>query len=185
MLSPATLLLWVVFLAIQNVSFTYVSRARNSGSLWRHVKAAIFSNGIWFVSQSILLGPMLEYLQGKHGHVWQAIIGLIYTASTVGGGILAHYMALKTEKGKSAVGANKKYAQIPVEEWHRAQAFMEELSHQPLGYLKDIPQLKTDVARAATLAEQAYDIQVGAIPDSGVTAKKFDGATITTGLPNS
>ena len=164
MLSATTLLLLVIFLAIQNISFTYVSRARNSGSLWRHVKAAIFSNGIWFVSQSILLGPMLEYLQGKHGHVWQAIIGLIYTASTVGGGILAHYMALKTEKGKSAVGANKKYAQIPVEEY---------------------AQLKADVARAVTLSEQAYDIQVGGIPDSGVTAKKFDGATITTGLPNS
>jgi len=127
---------------------------------------------------------MLDYLQGKHGRGWQAAIGLIYTTSTVGGGILAHYLALKTEKGKAAVGANKKYAQITVEEWRTAQVFMKELANQPLSYLKEIPQIKADVVRATTLAEQAYDIQVGGIPDSGIAATKFDGATLTTGLPS-
>jgi hypothetical protein len=76
--------------------------------------------------------------------------------------LYAHYKSLKKEKGATAVGANKKYAQIPVEEY---------------------TQLKAAVARATSLAEQAYDIQVGAIPDSGIAATKFDGATLTTGLP--
>jgi hypothetical protein len=118
-------LLWAGFLVIQNISFTYVSRARNSGSLFRHIKAAIFSNGIWFVSQSVLLGPLFDYITGKHGWRYQLLAGLLYTTSTVGGGILAHYMALKTEKGKAAVGANKKYAQIPVAEWEEMKRWVE------------------------------------------------------------
>ena len=42
-------LLWAVNLLAQNFCFTFVSRARNSGSLKRHVVAAIASNGVWML----------------------------------------------------------------------------------------------------------------------------------------
>jgi len=110
---------WAVILFFQNISFTYVSRARSSGSLWRHLKAAIFSNLIWIFSLQLMLGPLAEYLNGKHGRLLQIETALWYTLFTVAGSLFAHYWALKTEKGKSAVGASKLYAQIPNAEWKR------------------------------------------------------------------
>lgn len=163
--------LWGLFLAIQNISFTYVSRARNSGSLLRHVKAAIFSNGIWFVQQTILLGPLFDMVTGKAGHVNQILAGLFYTVMTVSGGVLAHYLALATEKGKNAVGANKKYAQVPVEEWAKVQELLKNI---------DTDEWK----RIKGLAEQAYTMSVDTIPSSGIAATKIAGETIVTGIPS-
>jgi hypothetical protein len=110
-------LAWAVVLFFQNISFTYVSRARSSGSLVRHLKASIFSNGIWIFSNMLMLGPMFEYLTGKHGVSEQILSGAVYTVSCVSGSLFAHFLAMKTEKGKNAVGYNKKYAQIPIDEW--------------------------------------------------------------------
>lgn len=116
-MSSAYWLLWMLVLFLQNVSFTYTSRARSSGSLTRHLKASIFSNGIWIGSQMILLGPLFDYLTGKHGHALQLAAGTVYTVACVGGSLFAHYLAMKTEKGKNAVGYSAKYAQIPVADW--------------------------------------------------------------------
>jgi hypothetical protein len=108
---------WAGLLILQNFAFTAVSRARNSGSLRRHMIAAIFSNGIWFVGQVLAVDAFMKILSGKFG-IRQAIFaGVFYTAFTLLGSLAAHQYALKTEKGKSSVGANSKYAQIPVEEW--------------------------------------------------------------------
>lgn len=114
--------IWSIVLFLQNFAFTYVSRARSSGSLLRHVKASFFSNGIWIFSQMIMLGPLFDYLQGKHGLVPQIHVALQYTFTTMAGSIAAHYWALKTEKGKSSVGASKLYAQVPVAEWAAVKA---------------------------------------------------------------
>jgi len=121
-MNPASFLLWALVLFSQNFSFTYVSRARSSGSLLRHLKASILSNGIWIFSNMLMLGPMFDYLTGKHGHLAQFGVGLEYTVVCVTGSIAAHYWALRTEKGKNAVGANKLYAQIPVAEWAAVKA---------------------------------------------------------------
>jgi hypothetical protein len=103
----------------QNVSFTWVSRARNSSSLSRHMKAAAGSNLIWFFSQVLMLGPILDMMKGSNGYWWAAATAVWYTAWTMTGSAAAHYYALRTEKGKSAVGSSRMYAQIPVEEWER------------------------------------------------------------------
>lgn len=110
-------LVWGFVLILQNFAFTFVSRARNSGSLGRHAIAGVFSNGVWFVSQTFIFSRMFAMMTGKYG-TWAAIgTGVYYTGFTLLGSILAHHFALKTEKGKAAVGSNKKYAQITVEEW--------------------------------------------------------------------
>lgn len=158
------LLVWSLILFFQNISFTYVSRARTSGSILRHLKASIFSNGIWIFSNMLMLGPMFDYLTGKHGVVAQVIVGLVYTVATVSGSLFAHYWALRTEKGSSAVGANKRYAQVPVAEWERVKEVID-------GF-----------ARVQKLAEDAYTLSVGSTPDSGVSARKIAGEIVTTGV---
>lgn len=114
-------LIWAANLLAQNFAFTFVSRARNSGSLKRHIIAAVCSNAIWIAQFQILIGPMMDYLSGKRGLLLQVAVGAFYVAFTVGGSILAHFWALKTEKGNSAVGANKSRAEITPEQWEAMQ----------------------------------------------------------------
>jgi hypothetical protein len=118
-------LLWGVILIAQNFAFTFVSRARNSGSLARHAVAGVASNGVWFLSQTFVFRQMLAMMTGKYGVGMAIFIGLFYTTLTLAGSILAHYWALHTEKGKSAVGASKKYAQITKDDWERIVRFAE------------------------------------------------------------
>lgn len=119
---PAKWIVWPIILLAQNFAFTFVSRARSSASLLRHAKASLMSNGIWIVSQVILLGPMFEYLTGSHGMKMQMAAEMLYTVSTMAGSLYAHAHALRTEKGKNAVGASKLYAQIPVAQWDAVKA---------------------------------------------------------------
>lgn len=121
-------ILWAAILVFQNFAFTFVSRARNSGSVLRHLKAGFLSNAVWFASQAIMLGEMFGYITGKHGMPIAFATGAFYTAFTLAGSVLAHYFALQTETGKSAVGANKKYAQIAAEEWEEAKTLLSNLA---------------------------------------------------------
>jgi hypothetical protein len=189
----ASWLLWAVILFLQNISFTYVSRARSSGSILRHLKASIFSNGIWIFSQIIMLGVMFDNLTGKHGHPIQIEAASVYTVACVSGSIFAHYLAMKTEKGKDAVGYSKKYAQIPAEEWEAMKKYapITEIDWQTAkarfeALVADFGKMPSaeDFQRVRSMAETAYDISVGMIPDSGIKACKVGGLTVTTGIPD-
>lgn len=96
-----TWVLWGLLLLAQNASFTLVSRARNSDSIWYHTWASVLSNGVWFVSQLFLLDNMLHVL--KSGS-WKdgAIVAAFYTVCTMAGSIGMHYIALhRIEKVKA------------------------------------------------------------------------------------
>ena len=123
----AICILWAVNLLAQNFAFTFVSRARNSGSLKRHIYAAIASNAVFILQLQIMLGPMMDYLNGKHGLLLQAAVAAFYTAFTVTGSVLAHIWSMKTEKGKSRVGASADRAEITPTEWKRVLADLQEL----------------------------------------------------------
>ena len=116
---------WAVILLAQNFSFTFISRARNSGSLKRHVVAAVASNGVWFLSQGIIFTKLYKVMTGEYGWRMAMFTGLFYTVFTLIGSVSAHYFSLRTEKGKSAVGASKKYAQITADEWRDTQEFLD------------------------------------------------------------
>lgn len=116
-----TWLYWAPVLIAQNFAFTFVSRARNSGSLGRHLVAGIASNGVWFVSQIIIFSKMFSMMTGKYGIGMAVFTAIYYTLFTLLGSLLAHYWSLKNEKGKAAVGASAKYAQIPSEDWTRVK----------------------------------------------------------------
>lgn len=98
-----SLFYWFLLLVLQNAAFTWVSRARNSGSYSYHATAAVFSNGIWFVSNVFLISFV-----AKPGMGWQELSPLlaIYVAGTVIGSVLMHYVSINwLEKGKRKVGA--------------------------------------------------------------------------------
>lgn len=128
--------LWAVVLILQNFAFTFVSRARNSGSLGRHMVAGLFSNGIWFVSQIIIFTQMFKMMTGQYGTAAAILTGFYYTVFTLTGSILAHYYSLKSEKGKSAVGASVKYAQLTAEEGESIRALITHFN------VKDTPKTK-------------------------------------------
>lgn len=98
-----SLVLWFLLLVVQNAAFTWVSRARNGGSYGYHAVAAVFSNGIWFASQLLLIGmvakpgmPIAEILT----------LGAVYIAGTTCGSVLMHWVAVNwLERGKRKVGA--------------------------------------------------------------------------------
>jgi hypothetical protein len=120
-----TWIIWAAVLVGQSFSFTFVSRARNSASLRRHLFASVLSNGVWFASQVILFNKLIDILRGNEGLLPAVYAGAFYCFWTVVGSISAHKIALMTEKGKSSVGASTKYAQITVEEWSSIKAYFQ------------------------------------------------------------
>jgi hypothetical protein len=100
----ATYFLWALLLVLQNAAFTWVSRARNSGSDWYHATAAVFSNGIWFAVQFITFAAITEVLRTKD---WRQGIslGLIYIVATVFGSVFAaKFLRTHIERGARRVG---------------------------------------------------------------------------------
>lgn len=94
---------WFVLLVVQNAAFTWVSRARNSGSLGYHAVAAVFSNGVWFASQFFLIASVVrpDTTPGR-----AVFLGAVYVAGTVTGSVAMHYVALRwLEKGRRKVGS--------------------------------------------------------------------------------
>jgi hypothetical protein len=97
------LFLWFLLLIVQNAAFTWVSRARNSGSIPYHALASIFSNGIFFVSNLFLI-TLVTYDHREPGEL--ALFGVIYVIGTVTGSVLMHYASIRwLEAGKRRVGA--------------------------------------------------------------------------------
>lgn len=89
---------WAFMLVLQQASHTMVSRARNSGSLGYHAIAAVFSNGVWFGSQVVILSKITEALASKN---WMLLSGTagFYIAFCVLGSVGAHhYLMHHTEK---------------------------------------------------------------------------------------
>lgn len=97
--------LWAVFLLLQNASFTFVSRARNSGSYSLHAAAAVCSNGVWIAAQFVSLALIIDVI--KTGTLSEKVfIGIFYTTFTVAGSVAMHWFGKNyIEKGKRKVGA--------------------------------------------------------------------------------
>ena len=95
-------ILWAGLLMAQNAAFTWVSRARNSGSIPYHALAAVFSNGVWIISMFLVVDKLKE-AQG-----WAAIatVAAFYTLFTVAGSVAMHWASMTyLEKGKRRVGS--------------------------------------------------------------------------------
>lgn len=88
------LLKMFAIVVLQNAAFTWVSRARNSGSLSYHALAAVFSNGIWLL---VIRQVVINFDNIP--------IQIAYLVGAVTGSVLMHYVSMRwLEKGKRAVG---------------------------------------------------------------------------------
>ena len=96
-------ILWGVMLFAQNAAFTWVSRARNSGSIPYHAVASVASNGVWIASMFFVV----DQLHAAKGDALRMLaVGLFYTACTVAGATFMHWFSMKhLERGKRRVGA--------------------------------------------------------------------------------
>lgn len=97
-----TWILWGAILFAQNAAFTWVSRARNSGSIGYHAVASVASNGVWIASMYFVV----DQLRAASGDGWRMLaVGLFYTACTVAGATFMHWFSMKRlETGKRRVG---------------------------------------------------------------------------------
>lgn len=103
-MQTSEMVLWFLLLIVQNASFTWVSRARNSSSLGYHAIAAVGSNGIFIVNQLLLISNVMVSLRTMR---WPQLTGicLLYISGTVVGSVLMHWISLKyLETGKKRVG---------------------------------------------------------------------------------
>lgn len=99
-----TMVLWALVLIVQNMSFTWVSRARNSGSLAWHALASVFSNGVWFLA-FVFTFDYLKQVNATGDWLLAVGVGAVYIVATVTGSVLAHHVLRRFfETGKRKVG---------------------------------------------------------------------------------
>jgi hypothetical protein len=98
-------LIWALVLMAQTGATTWASRARNSGSVRYHSLASVFSNGVWFISFTILTDSVLRAAAQESWSQWIKLF-LFYTTFTVTGASISHYLSMTyLEKGDRRVGA--------------------------------------------------------------------------------
>lgn len=105
--------LWAILLVLQNAAFTWVSRARNSGSDLYHGIAAVFSNGIWLVATfftfdkvfyaAITDGFTLEVGGASLLYVACTVSGSVYIGNYIGN-YIGKFPRRFVERGKRQVG---------------------------------------------------------------------------------
>jgi hypothetical protein len=95
--------LWGFLLLIQNASFTWVSRARNSKSLGYHAIASVASNGVWFLNLGLAVNKINEAWASWPMLAWTVCF---YTVFTVAGSVGMHHLLMKhVERGARQVGS--------------------------------------------------------------------------------
>lgn len=76
---------------IQNIAFSLVSRSRNRDNINYHIVAAIFSNGVWFLTFKLLVTNNMDY-----------ILFIPYCIGTVLGSVFGVKISMKIEKWLNA-----------------------------------------------------------------------------------
>lgn len=91
-------------LFLQNMAFTWSSRSRNSGDVRYHWLASIASNGIYIVTQTLLLANLWKAVSTTD--IFQmSVLFVVYTLITSAGSVFMMKRLLKSETGKRKVGA--------------------------------------------------------------------------------
>lgn len=102
------MLTWVLYafmLLLQNASFTWVSRARNSKSIGYHAIAAVGSNLTYFLNLIIGIN-LINAALASGSYLRIGATAGFYTVFTVIGSIAMHHLLMKyIEKGKRKVGS--------------------------------------------------------------------------------
>jgi hypothetical protein len=103
---------WAILLLLQNASFTWVSRARNSPSLRYHAIAAVFSNGIFLVNQFVIINKFVEV---RNSPVALAATVAFYILFTAAASVGMHSFLMKhVERKGGSMHTEIKKTQKPV-----------------------------------------------------------------------
>jgi len=99
-------IIWALVLMAQAGSGTWASRARNSQSVAYHGVAAIFSHGVWFVSNALLVDSLINI--ARRGNALElAGLGVFYTFFCTVGSMLAHHITAQFfEQGSRRIGGH-------------------------------------------------------------------------------
>ncbi len=98
-LTATTWIIWGIALIAQNASFTWITRARASNSLWQHGISTVVAQLISFLTGLIALDNSIRILQGKNWTL--AFLTLaFYTCCNLGGGVGMHWALMQREKPK-------------------------------------------------------------------------------------
>jgi len=89
-----TWIIWTLLLIIQNFAFTMVSRARNSKSIPYHAIASLFSNGVFFAAQFLMIDLIVQIIETKNWYLLTAG-GLVYIIATMTGSLTSHWVLMK------------------------------------------------------------------------------------------
>ena len=81
------ILLLMLLAFVQNVSFSIVSRSRNRNNMTYHLIAAIFSNGVWFLTFRHLVTAKMDLA-----------LFVPYTIGTVSGSLVGQRISMFIEK---------------------------------------------------------------------------------------
>lgn len=99
-------ILWAALLLLQNASFTWVSRARNSSSLGYHAIASVFSNGVFIVNQFVIINKFVEVKKSGDMVAFSAVV-VFYIVFTTTASVGMHHLLMKYfERGARRVGAS-------------------------------------------------------------------------------
>jgi len=126
------------------MAFTWSSRSRNSNDANYHRYAAWCSNGIYYLTNSLITLYIIKHSE------WYAMLiqGAIYTVFASEGSVLMMKKLMQREKDKRAVGANDKYAQIPVADWADMR--------QRVQAIEDTTAPSKEEAKAKTMNEDTF-----------------------------
>ena len=93
-------ILWALMLLLQNASFTWVSRARNSKNVGYHATAAFFSNLTYILNLSVGVNMLTDKTQSL------GLVATFYTIFTMLGSIGMHWFSMHyLEHGTRKVGS--------------------------------------------------------------------------------
>jgi len=87
-MTAVAIVIMMVMAFFQNVSFTIVSRSRNRNHMMYHLVAAVFSNGVWFMT--------MKYLVITQNMSW--VLFIPYTIGTVSGSLFGQAISIRIEK---------------------------------------------------------------------------------------
>jgi hypothetical protein len=97
---------WGLMLLLQNASFTWVSRARNSRSLSYHAVASVCSNGVWFLNLGVAVNKINDAWASESMSLI-VMTTLFYTVFTVVGSVGMHHVLMtKVERGHPTRGVS-------------------------------------------------------------------------------
>jgi hypothetical protein len=97
-------IVWAFILFLQQFTFLFSGRAKNSGSIRYSIIAGIGSHTSWFFANLYFITSVLAF---RDAEIWkQALICLFYVTFTILGTTTAQLLALRYERGSARVGAS-------------------------------------------------------------------------------